>query len=177
MDVLMRGMRPPYHNKWTAKKTGQVKYSPIWSIVYNVHGKPIRESSHSTKESDAWKLLKKRHGEIALGKPVGPDIEKTTFEMMAAMIVADYRANGRKSIHKLEDCLNHLRAFFGDYRAVEITGDRVTLYITTRQSEKAASGHRQQRTRRSRQNVHPGDPRRQSDNETVYLQAHIEQCA
>jgi hypothetical protein len=91
-----------------------------------VRGKLIRESTHSTKESEALKLLKKRIGEIALGKPVGPDIEKTTFEDMAAMIVTDYVANSRRSLPRLEDALAHLRDFFADYRAVEMTGDRVT---------------------------------------------------
>jgi site-specific recombinase XerD len=138
MDVNMRGMRAPYQPSWIDKTTGEKKFSPTWWIAYNLRGKTKRESAHSIKESDAWKLMRKRHGEIALGKPVGPDIEKTTFEDMAAMTVADYRANGRKSTHKLEDSLNHLRGFFGDYRAVEITGDRVTLYITTRQTAKAA---------------------------------------
>jgi len=93
----------------------------------------------STKESDAWKLLKKRHAEIAAGKPVGPDIEKTTFEDMATMLTNDYKANGRRSLNRVEDAIGHLRGFFGDSKAVEITSDRITAYVTARQEEKAAS--------------------------------------
>jgi integrase len=134
-----RGFGWVYQPSWIDKKTGEKKFSPTWWIGYTVRGKVKRESSHSIKEADAWKLLRKRHGEIALGKPVGPDIEKTTFEDMAAMIVNDYKANGRRSLARLEDAINHLRDYFADYRAVEIGGDTVTAYVTFRQDEKASA--------------------------------------
>src|SRR6266542_6694334 len=139
MDFNMHGMRPPYQNKWKDKKTGQERTSPIWSIAYSIRGEVIRESSHSKKQSDAWKLLKKRHGEIALGKPVGPDLEKTTFEDIAAMVINDYKANGRKSLARQEDAIGHLREYFGDFRAVEITSDTVVAYVTHRQAQSAAN--------------------------------------
>jgi hypothetical protein len=56
-----------------------------------------------------------------------------------AMIVADYKANGRRSLARLEDAIAHLREFFEDYRAVEITGDTATAYVTFRQEQKAAN--------------------------------------
>src|SRR6266542_2801024 len=112
MDVMMRGMGRIYRPEWIDKKTGQKRAAPMWWIAYSVRGNLKRESSHSTKESDAKKLLKKRLGEAALGKPVGPDVERTTFENLAAMIVADYRANSRRSLARLEDAITHLREFF-----------------------------------------------------------------
>jgi site-specific recombinase XerD len=139
MDQNMRGMGRVYQPSWFDKKTGEKKVSPTWWISYSVRGKLKRESSHSTNESDAWKLLKKRHGEIALGKPVGPDIEKTNFEDMSAMTTNDYRANGRRSLARVEDAIGHLREYLGDRRAVEITGDIVTAYVTHRQNQKAAN--------------------------------------
>jgi integrase-like protein len=128
-----------YRPWWRDKKTGQNKEAPVWWIAYSVRGKLIRQSSHSIKESAARRMLRKRLAEVALGKPVGPDIEKTTFEDMAVMIVNDYKANGRRSVARLEDALGHLREYFGDYRAVEITGDKVTSYVTYRQEQKAAN--------------------------------------
>ena len=58
---------------------------------------------------------------------------------MAAMIVNDYKANGRRSLARLEDAINHLRDFFNDYRAVEITGDTITQYVALGLDEKAAN--------------------------------------
>src|SRR5262245_16556043 len=117
----------------------QKRASPTWWIAYSVRGKSMRESAHSPKESDGRKLLKKRLGEIALGKPVGPDVEKTTFEEMAVMIINDYKANSRRSLARVEDAIGHLREYFDDYRAAEITGDKVTAYVTYRQEQKAAA--------------------------------------
>jgi site-specific recombinase XerD len=134
-----RGDGSVYRPWWRDKKTGQIKEAPVWWIAYSVRGKLIRQSSHSVKETVARKLLRKRLAEVALGKPVGPDIENTTFDDMAVMIVNDYRANERRSLARLEDALGHLREFFADYRAVEITGDTVTAYVTYRQEQKAAN--------------------------------------
>jgi hypothetical protein len=128
-----------YQPEWKDKKTGHIKTSPTWWIAYSVRGKLIRESSHSKKESDARKLLKKRLGEIAAGRPVGPDIEKTNFEDMAAMIVSDYKANGHTSLPRLEDAIGHLREYFGEFRAVEITTDKIDAYTVYRQEQKAAN--------------------------------------
>ena len=139
MDINMRGMRPPYRPAWTYKKTREKRTSPTWWIAYSLRGKVHRESSHSTKEADAWKLLKKRHGEIALNKPVGVDVQKTTFENLASMLTNDYKANSRRSLARFEDAINHLSEFFGPNKAIEITSDRITEYIAHRQQEKAAA--------------------------------------
>jgi integrase len=139
MDQTMRGMGRIYRPSWIDKKTGEKRVSPTWWISYSVRGRLIRESAHSIKESDALKLLKKRLGEAALGRPVGPDIEKTTFENIAAMVINNYKANSHKSLPRVEDALTHLREYFGDYRAVQITGDRVTAYVTYRQEQQAAN--------------------------------------
>jgi len=105
-----------YQSSWRDKKTGQKRISPTFWIAYSLRGKLIRESSHSRKEADAWRLLKKRLGEMALGRPVGLNIEKTTFEEMAAMIVNDYKANGRRSLPRLEEAITQLREYFGGSR-------------------------------------------------------------
>jgi len=135
----MRGFGTVFRTWWRDKRTGEKRYSPRCTIKYIYKKKLIRELTPFTKESDAWKLLKKRHGEIALGKPVGPDLERTTFEDMAAMVTNDYKANGRKSLARLEDVIGHLREYFGDFRAVEITGDTATAYVTHRQAQSAAN--------------------------------------
>jgi integrase len=134
-----RGFGTVYQPTYRDKKTGEIKKQAIWWIQYCRNGKVIRESSGSTKEADAWKLLKRRHGEMAAGKPVGPDVNRTTFEDMAAMVINDYKANGYSSLNREEDAINHLREFFGEYRAIEITSDRITAYVAHRQEEKAGN--------------------------------------
>jgi hypothetical protein len=78
----------------------------IWWVKYYRNGKPYRESSGSDKESDARKLLKKRVGEITLGRFIGPDSERVTIRELAEDYLNDYCINGRKSLDKAEGMVN-----------------------------------------------------------------------
>ena len=48
------------------------KRGAVWWVKYYRNGRPIRESSQSSKESDAITLLKLREGDIAHCLPVNP---------------------------------------------------------------------------------------------------------
>ena len=62
-----RGFGTVYQPTYKDKRTGEYKKAAVFWIQYCRQGKVIRESSESTKESDARKLLKRRHGEIEAG--------------------------------------------------------------------------------------------------------------
>jgi len=98
-----------------------------------------RESAKSTKRADAVALLKKRLAEIGAGKRPGTEIEKTTFEDLNDIILADYKANRRRSISRLKGSLKHLEDYFAFNRAMDITSDRITGYTAHRQDEGAAN--------------------------------------
>jgi hypothetical protein len=66
--------------------------------VYHRNGKAYRESSGSDKESEARKLLKKRLGEIALGRFIGPDAERVTIRELAGDYLNDYRVQREKEL-------------------------------------------------------------------------------
>jgi integrase len=56
------------------------------------------------------------------------------------MALNHYRANGRKSLDRLEDAVTHLNLFFTDYARVrDISVDRITAYMAARRDEKAAN--------------------------------------
>ena len=79
-----RGLGFVYQPVYLDKRTGKRKTAATWWVQYSVRGKRYRESSGSLNRADAVKLLKKRLGAAADGRPVGPDIERTTFEDLAA---------------------------------------------------------------------------------------------
>jgi integrase len=134
-----RGTGLIFQPTYKDRKTGEIKTSSIWYIQYSVRGKRIRENSDSRKQAVAARLLKKRIGEAAAGKPVGPDVEKTTLADLKRMIEDEYTANGRRS-SVIKSPLAHLVAYFGEScRAFEITTDRLTAYITKRQADGAAN--------------------------------------
>lgn len=70
---------------------------------------------------------------MGTGKLVGPDVERTTFENLAQMLLDDYKMNARKSIRRATSSVKNLRKFFGFHRALEITSDRITAYVQWRQ--------------------------------------------
>src|SRR5579862_5127057 len=87
----------------------------VWWIRYSSSGRPIRESSHSTKESDARRLLKLREGDVERGVPISPRVGRLRFEEAVADVVNDYKANGKRSLGDVERRIQlHLSPFFGD---------------------------------------------------------------
>jgi hypothetical protein len=61
------------------------KQGKTYWIKYYRNGKPYFESSKSQKESDAKRLLKKREGEISLGKLPGVYFDRVRFDELAAL--------------------------------------------------------------------------------------------
>jgi integrase len=108
-------------------------------IKYYHKGEPIRESSGSRNEADARKLLKRRLGEISIGRFIGPDADKVTIRELSEDYKNDYRVNGKKSLDKAHRSVNHLLAFFGDGRAHHIGADIVRKYVSQRLEDKAAN--------------------------------------
>jgi hypothetical protein len=121
----------------------------VWWIKYYRNGKAYRESSGSDKESEARKVLKKRIGEIALGRFIGPDAERVTIRELAKDYLNDYRVNGRKSLDKAERMVkrydddkemdSELMAYFGDCKAHSVGTDAVNKYIAQRLQAGAAN--------------------------------------
>jgi integrase len=111
----------------------------IWWVKYSVNVKPVHESSRSDKEADARKFLKRRLGEIAVGRFIGPEAEKLTVSELADDVVTDYRVNEQDSLDKAERSAKRIKEFFGDAKAHGVKGDQVKRYIQERQESGAAN--------------------------------------
>ena len=111
----------------------------VWWIQIRHEGRRIRESSGSTVRSEAVKLLRKRLGEISRGKFPGNTAERLRFDDLASMLVDDYIVNERKTLDRAQLSLKHLREYFGNARAVDITTDRITAYVKERRQDGAAA--------------------------------------
>jgi hypothetical protein len=86
----------------------------VWWVKYYRNGKAYRESSGSDKESDARKLLRKRQGEIALDRFIGPESERITVRDLSEAFLNDYRVNQKKSLARASRSLTHILPYFGD---------------------------------------------------------------
>lgn len=69
------------------------KRGAVWWIKYYQNGVGMRESSHSTKESTAKKLLKLREGDIEHGLPVNPKLNRIRFDEAADDLETELRGD------------------------------------------------------------------------------------
>ena len=112
-----RGSGSLFREKYRDKKTGQIKICTTWTMKLWVGGKPLKRSSGTTSRAVANKRL----------------------EQWKAALRQGYRANGRKSLDRVEDAVDHLRAFFMGCRAQAISTERILAYIRRRQEQEAAN--------------------------------------
>ena len=66
------------------------KPSTIWWVKYYVNGRPVRESTGTTKESEARRLLKEREGRAASGHPILPRADRVRYEEVAQDLQMHY---------------------------------------------------------------------------------------
>jgi integrase len=123
-----------------ARGVGKVRLrGSTWWIDYHVHGKRYRESSESTVRSDAVELLRRRLAEHGKGRLVNPaDEARLAMTDLFDALVVDYANNGRRSADTLGWRLKHLRAAFGQDRALAVTEPRIELYKAQRLQAGAA---------------------------------------
>jgi integrase len=116
---------------------GQLKKrGRIWWIRYYRDGRRYEESSRSTKEGDARRLLRLREGDIERGLPVTPKIGRLRFEEAAKDLLNDYRTNRKRTLDDVQRRLDlHLKPYFAGRRMASITTSDVRSYIAKRQSQ------------------------------------------
>jgi integrase len=126
--------QPRYRDRHGVPQT-----STIWWIRYrDAARRMVRESSESTKRTESKRLLQRREGASAEGRPTSPRTEKVTVNELLDDLVAEYTANGR-GVDRLGYSLAHLRPVFAMRRAMQVSTADVTAYIVARQEAKAAN--------------------------------------
>jgi len=135
--VKHRGFGSVFREKYRDKKTRELRECGTWTIQYVAGGKAVRERTGTTDKGEALRLLRQRVSHATLGRPTGPDVDRTTFEDLANFIVTDYRVNERRSADDLKARLDHLREHFGKRRAAEIDELAVGAYVHARLEEGA----------------------------------------
>ena len=113
------------------------KRGEVYWVKYYRNGKSYRETSKTTKESEAKRLLKKREGEISEGKIPGVYFDRIRFNDLVDDFLADYRVNERKTLARAEQSANRLKTVFDGTRVTNITTPRINAYIQKRLDEGA----------------------------------------
>jgi integrase len=114
--------------------------SQFWWLRYYRHGHLLRESSGTTDEAKAWKILKKRVAQVTTGTHPGLEIERVKVDELAEDTLRDYRINRKKSIGDVEARWRlHLAPFFSGMRAAHVTSKHLAQYVDQRQQESATN--------------------------------------
>src|SRR5262252_5744932 len=78
------------------------KTSDVWWLKYYRHGRQLRESSGTTNEAEAEKLLKKRVAQVTSGTHPGLEIERIKVDELAEDFLRDYRIKGHKTLDDVQ---------------------------------------------------------------------------
>ena len=121
------------HSQDGGNKVGSLyQRGNIWWVKYYRNGRPIRESTHSTKKMVARKLLERRTGEISLGLTPGAFLSKVSFDELAEGLLRDYRINQKKSLKRADLSVRTLKRHFSGMKAIQITTPVIEKYILQR---------------------------------------------
>ena len=111
----------------------------LW-IKYYRKGQPIRESSRSGDYEDALRLLKRRQGEIAVGKFAGLKPERIRVSELLEELIEDYRDREIRSLDKCECRIRkNLLPALGDARAADLGTQHIKRYKRQRRREGVAN--------------------------------------
>lgn len=125
--------RPKYR-----KPDGTVAESRIWWVKFYRNGAPVRESADTEDWAEAERFLKRKLGEVAAGRFIGP--ERVRMAQLFDAVVEDYQQNGKRSLSDVKFRLRlHLLPAFGHLRAAEFGSSHVRRYIEQRQRAQAAN--------------------------------------
>jgi integrase len=115
------------------------KRGNIWWVKYYQNGRPIRESTGATKETEAKRFLREREGRVAAGQPVLRRADRISYEEVAKDLRAHYQTTRSRNMEEAEYRLKHLDRFFASQRIASINPARITAYVANRQEEGAAN--------------------------------------
>lgn len=127
-----------FQRAYRDKVTGEKRHVATWTIRYYDALGVRHVEQVGLDEKKAAKLLNQRINDAGHGLPVGPVVNKTTYENLEQLIIDDYCANNRK-IDRLHQSLVHLRQAFGGLRVMAIDEERLLAYKAYRHQEGAAN--------------------------------------
>jgi integrase len=108
-----------------------------WTLQFYKGGKRIRKAAGTDDYKAAQQKLTQFLSSVDKGEPI-PINKKFLVSELYAGVERDYRLHGRKTLRDLQGrWTNHLKEFFGDMLAVNVTKETVEIYRDQRIKEGA----------------------------------------
>ncbi len=112
----------------------------VFWVKYYVNGRPIRESTHTDKETEAKRFLKEREGRVATGQPVLPRADRIRYAEIADDLRRHYDISGERGLREADARLKPLKAFFTGRRVANINATDAERYVQARQAAGLTNG-------------------------------------
>lgn len=126
-----------FYKRKHRKPDGTIVESPTIWIKYYQNGRAVRESTGTTKETKARRMLRAREGDVEHGIPINPKMGRVTFEDAAKDFLNDYKTNKRRSLAEAERRITkHLMPFFKGRQLARITTADVRAFVAKRQADR-----------------------------------------
>src|SRR5688572_19685158 len=92
---------------------GTYRELPTMWIKYYQNGRQVCESTGTTKETVARRMLRAREGDVEHGVPITPRMGRVTYEDAVEDFLNDYRVNHRRTLDSVARRLRlHLTPYF-----------------------------------------------------------------
>ena len=112
-----------------------------YQLIFYRNGKLFRESSRTSNERKARRLLQQRVAEAASDFFVSPATRRIKVDELATDMFRDYQLAGRKSLADVKVRYDlHLGPIFGHLPAAAVTSAAIQKYAVDRQEEGAENG-------------------------------------
>src|SRR4051812_682959 len=105
------------------------KRGEVFWIKYYSGGKPIRESTGTSKQKEAERFLKNREGRSAAGLQPLPRMDRVTYDELAHDLRLHYQTTGTRNLKEAETRFRVLHPFFTGRRASSIKGALAEEYV------------------------------------------------
>lgn len=121
-------------------KNGDIVELPTWWLSYHAHGRNVRESSGTDKETVARRMLRVREGDVERGVPITKDSGRLLFEQAGRAVLIDYETNGRRTLKDAKHRMaTYLLPAFKGRRLSGITTKDIRNFIARRLEDKASA--------------------------------------
>lgn len=104
---------------------------------FTLHGKRYRASTGYRDRRDALRVLREKMHLAGAGHPL--EFEREPLSVACAMVLADQRARGRRSIDNTKRKLGHVERIIGKCPVGKVNEQTLTSYANMRQDEGAAA--------------------------------------
>lgn len=121
-------------------RDGKRHKSTTWFLKYYVNGKPVRDSTGTEDRDEAIRILRQKLASVARYSEFSQQVERVLVDQLLDLVVEDYQFNKRGSTYDTELRINkHLRPFFGQKRANDLTTAIIKKYTMERARKSEAA--------------------------------------